>query len=67
MKDSSNQINNAYYPLIFSRFVMSKFTDQGESKHNREPDQNLLRQYENIQIGLIGSILANNAYKDLIE
>ena len=67
MKDESNRISNVFWPLISSRFVMSKFTDQSESKHNQEPDENIIGQYGNIPISLINSILANNAYKDLIE
>ena len=67
MKDGSNRISNVFWPLISSRFVMSKFTDQSESKHNQEPDENFIEQYGNIPIGLIDSIFANNAYKDLIE
>ena len=67
MKDGSNRISNIFWPLISSRLVMSKFTDQSESKHNQEPDENFIEQYGNIPIGLIDSIFANNAYKDLIE
>ena len=67
MKDGSNRISNIFWPLISSRFVMSKFTDQSESKYNQEPDRNFIGQNDNIPIGLIDSILWNNEYKDLIE
>ena len=46
--------------------MMNKFTDQSESKHNQQPGEILLGQNDNIPIGLIISILVNNAYKDLI-
>ena len=67
MKDGSNRISNIFWPLISSRFVMSKFTDQSKSKYNQEPDRNFIGQNDNIPIGLIDSILWNNEYKDLIE
>ena len=67
MKDGSNKISNIFWPLISSRFVMSKFTDQSESKYNQEPDRNFIGQNDNIPIDLIDSILWNNEYKDLIE
>ena len=67
MNDGSNRISNVFWPLISSRFVMSKFTDKSEYKHNQETDKNLLEQYDNITIGLIDNILVNNVYKDLIE
>ena len=60
MKDGSNRISNVFWPLISSRFVMSKFTDQSESKYNQEPDRNFIGQNDNIPIGLIDSILWNN-------
>ena len=67
MKDGSNIISSEFLQLLFSRFVMNKFTDQSEFKYSKEQDKNFIKQSGNIQIGLIDSILSNNEYKFLIE
>ena len=67
MKDESKRLSNIFLLLFSSRLKMRKFSDYVEPKYSQYSDENVLMQDDYLPIGLIGSIKANYAYKELIE
>ena len=67
MKDESKRLSNVFWPLFSSRFVIRKFSDYDEPKYSQYSDEDVLMQDDNLPIGLIDSIKANHAYKELVK
>ena len=67
MKGESKRLSNVFWPLFSSRFVIKKSSDYDEPKYIQYSDEDVLIQDDNLPIGLIDSIKANHAYKELIE